>query len=170
MVKKTRSGGLVILMEIPVGKERSLYHLCTLLLIKLLLISGDISHFQQSQEQVLLCFISPTYLQTPCQSTAQVLGTVAYFFYCHRSGLGTFRTFFYVKTSHEQFTLLRRTTLPVFFKVNWKALTINIHVSVWASQHNERSLQSIHCNFILCFLIWQYHGSVLLPQSKKWCI
>lgn len=41
---------LVILMEIPVGKELSLYHLCTLLLTKMLLISGDISHFQWSQK------------------------------------------------------------------------------------------------------------------------
>lgn len=67
-------------METPVGKELSLYRLCTLLLTKLLLISGDISHFQRSQKSVLLYFISSTCLQTPCQSTAQVLGTVAYFF------------------------------------------------------------------------------------------
>lgn len=113
-------------------------------------------------------FISPTYLQPPCQSTAQVLGTVAYFFIAIVLILGLLKLFSMWKLLISSLHLKKNPTLPVFFKVNWKALTIKIHV--WISQHYACSYQSIHCYFSLPFITWQYNSSVLLPQSKKLCV
>lgn len=117
----------------------------------------------------MLYFISSTYLQTPCQSTAQVLGTVAYFFITIVLILGLLELFSMWKLlmSSLQKQSEKKKLFLYFFKVNWKALTIKTHMCVSTSQHYEFSFENICCNFILCLVTWQYHSSVLLPQSKE---
>lgn len=74
-----------------------------------------------------------------------------------------------MKISHKQFTLLNKNNSSCIFQGELKSFN-NQNPRVWISQHYECSYWSIHCNFNLLFVTWQYNSSVLLPQLKKLCV